>query len=163
VSVVNVSIPMLNTSAVWLLNNWMNGFVGLSLNQWPHFWITKMKYNRAFIAAVFEAASNFGTEAAEEVFNKLFDVSTVPFEETVSVPVKTSHELRLELNRKAASGFVYMSDVKQVIREVGIPYEGSPFAVAWIKAYREQAGVGLKEAKDVHDFVRDNPEVLAVE
>jgi hypothetical protein len=162
VSVVNVSIPMLNTSAVWLLNNWMNGFVGLSLNQWLHFWITKMKYNRAFIAAVFETASNFGTEAAEEVFNKLFDVYP-PFEETVPVPVKSLVDLRRELNRKAASGFVYMSNVKQVIREVGIPYEGSPFAVAWIKSYREQAGVSLKESKDVHDFVRDNPEVLSVE
>jgi ribosomal protein L7/L12 len=46
-----------------------------------------------------------------------------------------------------------------VNNRIGIPHPGWSHAVAWIKQARDCIGCGLKEAKDLHDFVRDNPTV----
>lgn len=117
-----------------------------------------MKYNRAFISAVHATAEAFGNESAEAVFNKLFGVEAVP--EAVPVDSRNQYELLSDLNEQLPSTYVYISDIEHVTNRVGTPRPGCSFAVAWIKAFRENTHCGLKEAKDVYDFVRDNPTIL---
>lgn len=114
-----------------------------------------MKYNRAFIEAVYSTAQNNGNDAAEEVFNKLFDINTQPVQEkTVAVTNSVLHSM---LNNKVGR-WVYLSDIQTANIRSGRPGLMGTNAGAWIKEYRTLTSSGLKESKDVYDFVRDHPE-----
>jgi hypothetical protein len=112
-----------------------------------------MKYNRAFIAAVQAVAEAAGDVAAEAVFNKLFDVVAAPAAPPFVYKKKADW---LEALRSKADFYVYENDIDIVNARIGVPYHGCSFAVAWIKEFRAVAEVGLKNSKDVFDFVRDN-------
>lgn len=109
-----------------------------------------MKYNADFIATVALVQNNIGSHAAKLVFDKLFDVAPV----AASTPAELLDQLAAKLSFRP-----YGHEIRAVNRTVGTPYEGWSHAVAWIKEFRTTTGCGLKEAKDTHDFVRDNPEV----
>jgi hypothetical protein len=116
-----------------------------------------MKYNRAFLLAVTTVAQEHGDAAAETIFNKLFDINTAPV--SPEVDVKTHSELMSEL-RQTVGGWVFHSDIRETNLAVGVPGCLGTNAVAWIKNFRERTSFGLKQSKDVYDFVRDNPTVL---
>jgi hypothetical protein len=116
-----------------------------------------MKYNRAFIAAVHNAAVNDGNGAAEAIFNKLFDINGAPAQvQVMPEAVKAPSELMTELRQKIGA-WVYHSDIRNTNDEVGVPGMN---AVVWIKNFRERTNFGLKQCKDAYDFVRDNPTIL---
>ena len=103
-----------------------------------------MIYNRTFIAAVHAVASTEGEDAAREVFNKLFGVAPVAAPETPEQAVS-----------RLSNGNVTPYDVYRTNLTHG-PLSGRS-SIPWIKELRDRTHCGLKEAKDVHDYVRDNP------
>jgi hypothetical protein len=104
-----------------------------------------MKYNAEFIATVALVQNNIGSHAAKIVFDKLFDVQT------------PASALTDSLNALVPGG-VSLDIVRLANQRQGVPgTQGN--AVPWIKEFRCLFGCGLKEAKDVHDFLRANPTV----
>lgn len=113
---------------------------------------TKMKYNAEFIRAVALMQAHENDAAAERLFNVLFAAPA-------NVQGTRTPDALLRDARSVSNTHVYGSDIRAVNASVGVPYPGWPYAVAWIKAVRSRVCCGLKEAKDLHDFVRDNPTV----
>jgi len=103
-----------------------------------------MIYNRIFIAAVHAVASTEGEDAAREVFNKLFGVAPVAAPETPEQAIS-----------RLSNGNVTPRNVAYTNTYYG--HLNGRSSVAWIKELRDRTRCGLKEAKDVHDYVRDNP------
>jgi hypothetical protein len=112
-----------------------------------------MKYNKQWIDAVYFAGRD-GWVDAEELFNKLFDVA-------VDAPVVLSRDRLYGKLREIVGGdWVYPGDVEAATLRAGKP-GARLLNVQWIKEFRTLSGFGLKQARDAHDFVRDNPSILA--
>jgi hypothetical protein len=111
-----------------------------------------MNYNALFIRAIHLMQQHDGEQAAAMLFNTLFKVSE-------NKVVATPQQLHTELNNKVGF-YVYLGDIARVNSAVATPFPGWSSAVAWIKECRNMLSCGLKEAKDIHDFVRDNPRVI---
>jgi hypothetical protein len=115
-----------------------------------------VKYNKAFIAAVY-AVSHVGDEAtAEAVFNKLFGTDV-----SVATSADTSKERLHNLLVDKVGQYLYWCDIYSANHDVGRPILGGANRVSWIKSFRAASGVGLKQAVDAHDFIRDNPSICA--
>jgi ribosomal protein L7/L12 len=110
-----------------------------------------MKFNPDFIRAVALVQSAEGDAMAERVFNALF---VVP-----AIGAGAAPSTLLTAARAACGASIYGSDIRAINVTVGTPYIGWDYAVPWIKEARARICCGLKEAKDLHDFVRDNPTV----
>jgi hypothetical protein len=109
-----------------------------------------MKFNATFIRAIALTLEHAGEANAEALFNALYPAP--------ALAQRAAADL-LMLARQACGFPVFGSDIRGVNNRIGIPHPGWSHAVAWIKYARESIGCGLKEAKDLHDFVRDNPTV----
>jgi hypothetical protein len=110
-----------------------------------------MKFNATFIRAIALTLEHAGEANAEELFNALFVQAAVK-------EVRKPADL-LFAAREYSGVQVYGPDIRGINRDIGTPGPGWSRPVAWIKRAREVLGCGLKEAKDLHDFVRDNPTV----
>jgi hypothetical protein len=110
-----------------------------------------MKFNATFIRAIALLQQHDGEAAAEQLFNALFVQAAVR---------ETRTPTDLLVAARTYSGVrVYGADIRGINRDIGTPGPGWSSPVPWIKRAREVLGCGLKEAKDLHDFVRDNPTV----
>jgi len=112
-----------------------------------------MEYNARFVPAVELMRQNDGEYEAGKLFDALFNKPKGP---AINL---TPDQLHTAMVGKA--GFCpRMDDIRRINCRIGTPYEGWANAVPWIKEARIEFGCGLKEAKEIHDFVRDNPNVL---
>lgn len=110
-----------------------------------------MKYDPDYIRAVSLVQAHVGETAAKQLFDKLFPVQS----EIVAPP----RDLRAELNA-IVGDYVYECSVRAASNQAGTPSYGGN-TIAWIRAFRTESMLGLKQAKDAHDFLRDNPSTFA--
>lgn len=117
-----------------------------------------MKFNATYIRAIALTLEHAGEANAEELFNALFNAPTTRVVTGVH-PAKTPQELLWDARKLVTPVTLAAYEIRSVNGRVGTPGIAGTNAVTWIKEARAYIGCGLKEAKDLHDFVRDNPTV----
>jgi hypothetical protein len=104
-----------------------------------------LEYDRVFIFAVSCVQSEFGSDDAQRVFEKLF-----------AGPGLVS-PYQPDINKLFGSP-ISIDVIKSVSAAIGMPgHNGN--AVLWIKEFRQRTGCGLKVAKDIHDYAKDHPAI----
>lgn len=104
-----------------------------------------MEYNPAFVYAVVAVQEKYGSADAKAVFDLLFGMNSFEYQVEVEDPTISICGMPIKIKWIAAAN-----------KKVGPPHATQNF-VSWIKEFREQSGLGLKEAKDVGDWLKKNP------
>jgi hypothetical protein len=104
-----------------------------------------MEYDRVFIFAVSCVQSEFGSDDAQRVFEKLFARAGLvsPYQP--------------DINRLFGSP-ISIDVIKSVSADIGKPGQIDN-AVPWIKEFRARTGCGLKVSKDIHDYAKSHPAI----
>lgn len=104
-----------------------------------------MEYDRVFIYAVSCVQTEFGSDHAQRVFEKLFAGPGLvsPYQPDIN---------------KIFGSPISIQVIKSVSATIGKPGQIEN-AVPWIKEFRQRTGCGLKVAKDIHDYAKSHPAI----